>query len=480
MSLLVGVPLFAGGLFASAMVYAVRVQAGKTKHEDTEELKRLRVPDDTLFSIFQPYLVSMESLSKEGYSSVLSLVQMLIGVQPTCDMVLGIWLPAFESYNLIVPNLLNLPELLLGLGTSSDLVSLAMYASSRANECSYCTSHCCSFAVRRGVDPLVLQNLLEERHGEGTKGGSMSDIQRSVVKVAYGLGTLPVSITGDDVKEIYKLLPKQKDVEWIVAAAAMFGSFNKLMDGLGIPLERDTYAETIEIMDQSYSVRKAGTMVSEDERKPRPVMDDWTIKLASIYHGLRPDGALQLDKKLLEDTPRDAGECMDFLKKHTGCPFEFLGRLENARIRRAVTAVIYKNFRHRPDGLGIKKKALAGLQLCFILENDKLRDDMKLYSNMAGESDDGFAELVQGLNASMAGGSDKTQKAGDNLTKLVLKVAKALSYSPSRMTTTIVKQVRDMPELTPSILVELVSFLATVQMLHRIVAFYEVKSSAGV
>ena len=101
------------------------------------------------------------------------------------------------------------------------------------------------------------------------------------------------------------------------------------------------------------------------------------------------------------------------------------------------------------------------MQLCDVLENDKLKADMNLYADMAGVSDK----------------SERTED--DGLTNLVLKVAKALSYSPSRMTPALVKQVREMPNLEPSMLVELVSFLATVQMLHRFVAFYEVKSIAG-
>ena len=43
------------------------------------------------------------------------LVQHLIGVPQTCNTVLEIWLPAFECYNLIVLNLLNLLQLILDL-----------------------------------------------------------------------------------------------------------------------------------------------------------------------------------------------------------------------------------------------------------------------------------------------------------------------------------------------------------------------------
>ena len=58
MILLVACPVIAIGLFMVAMVYAVKFQAAKKKHEDIKELRKLQVPDDTLFCLFQPHLVS--------------------------------------------------------------------------------------------------------------------------------------------------------------------------------------------------------------------------------------------------------------------------------------------------------------------------------------------------------------------------------------------------------------------------------------
>ena len=94
-------------------MYAVQTHKA-FKHVTVEELQSLQVPSESLFRIFQPHLISMQEIAySRGYSSVFSLVQVLIGVVPTCDMVLEIWKPAFECYNIIVPNFLNLPEMLL-------------------------------------------------------------------------------------------------------------------------------------------------------------------------------------------------------------------------------------------------------------------------------------------------------------------------------------------------------------------------------
>jgi hypothetical protein len=53
---------------------------------------------------------------------------------------------------------------------------------------------------------------------------------------------------------------------------AMLGSFNKkLMDGLGSPLEHDTWAErTIDLMDMHFSVDKAEAMLNKDGGRLQP------------------------------------------------------------------------------------------------------------------------------------------------------------------------------------------------------------------
>jgi hypothetical protein len=48
------------------------------------------------------------------YGGLLELVRAWIGVVPNCDPYLEIWAPAFRTYNVMVPNFLNLPLLVRG------------------------------------------------------------------------------------------------------------------------------------------------------------------------------------------------------------------------------------------------------------------------------------------------------------------------------------------------------------------------------
>ena len=119
-----------------------------------------------------------------------------------------------------------------------------------------------------------------------------------MIKLAYGLGTVPCSLTAETCNEVTKLFhPSQ--LEWLVAATSLFGMFNKLMDGLNIPLETSTYQETIDIMDTNYTLGRAAAGMIEGEstaakakRQPPPPTDDWTNIIAIVFHGLRP-GVMQ-------------------------------------------------------------------------------------------------------------------------------------------------------------------------------------------
>src|SRR5215212_104970 len=103
--------------------------------------------------LLQESKVSWDVLN-DRYSPLLRLVDTVLGVVPNCDRYLEIWPPAFRTYNILVPNLLNLPVPVLGVGgPPAGVVGLAMYVSSRVAGCAYCSAHSCSFAMRRGASP---------------------------------------------------------------------------------------------------------------------------------------------------------------------------------------------------------------------------------------------------------------------------------------------------------------------------------------
>ena len=85
---------------------------------------------DTLSRSLRPAAVDLSRLGQE-YRPLLQLVRLVIGVVPNCDSLLAIWPTGFRSYNLLVPNLLNLPFSIWGWGPPVVPLGLALYAASR-------------------------------------------------------------------------------------------------------------------------------------------------------------------------------------------------------------------------------------------------------------------------------------------------------------------------------------------------------------
>src|SRR5882724_11966200 len=110
---------------------------------------------DTLALSLAPSAVDLPRLDRE-YGPLLQLVRLVIGIVPNCDSLLAIWPLGFRSYNLLVPNLLNLPFSVWGLGPPAVPLGLALYTASRTAGCPYCTAHTCSFTLRRGAPAETL------------------------------------------------------------------------------------------------------------------------------------------------------------------------------------------------------------------------------------------------------------------------------------------------------------------------------------
>ena len=224
------------------------------------------------------------------------------------------------------------------------------------------------------------------------------------------MGTVPVSLQEQGVEALKDVLISG-EMEWIVAATAMFGAFNKFMDGLAIPLESDIYAETKSHMDGDFVPSKPASIGLnsndiKDTLLPVPPVNDWTLKMAVIRQGIRPGGRIQLDNTLGKGVPTKGQDCVTYLEELSGGNIPVLAKLEHDRFRRALTAILAKNL--VTDGISLSTK--------------------------------------------------------------VLKATEALSYNPSRMTASLIDEI-EASSLTAKNMVEL-AFLAVMQELHRIEVYY--------
>ena len=417
-------------------------------------------------------------------------------------------------------------------GPPKDLIGLAMYASSlvavsnasnsASNPQSSSSFHdyCYSFAIRRGVDAAILKQLAQDFHKQkgklsrqhsssslGLQHSSSSLIgafnertgkqlhstqtsqpqpqlltkrQQVTIKMAYGLSAVPCTLSKETVDEAYQLFPRHGQVEWLVAAIAMCGYFQKLSDLVnfvaGEPTKNDTPSSVVG--ETAYGTPLPNKQPTSSPSSPPPLtpasptavvhpLDSWTTSVDILYQMYRSGGTNAHNQTLLRDIPIPGEECSHYLQQNiTGCSFDtVIKSLHNDSIRRAVTAVMANNFSANETSIGLHRKLLVGISYC--------RDNLK---NSVLQK-----ELEQ-VQATIIARSDDDEGDDDALTQLVLRVGEAMSYHHPMMDPQLVLQqeIRDATNpATPgtefhpsaSMLVELASFLGTLEMLHRITSF---------
>ncbi len=241
----------------------------------------------TLAEALKPASVDWNTLHKQ-YNPLLVLVRELIGIIPNCDPVLEIWPTGFRTYNLLVPNMFNLPNTLFGSKSFKASMGLAMYASSKV-ACSYCTAHACSFALRRGASTESITGLRTPK-------------EQAVVTLAEGLAGIPAHVNIADVEAVKKHF-SSSETEWLVLSVGMMGFLNKFMNVMGVELEQDAINDTAELLSQTGWT--PGVHAGNDFRITKTV----TAPKDNIFTFLRvikqAPGAVLLEKKWTKGVPSD-------------------------------------------------------------------------------------------------------------------------------------------------------------------------------
>lgn len=402
----------------------------------------------------------------ERYGALLKLVRVLIGVVPNCDSYLEIWPPAFRTYNVVVPNFLNLPFGILGIGGAPKaIVGLGIYVASRTAECPYCSAHTCSFALRRGASPEKVTNAL-------TGSDSFSDKELAAVAVARSLAQIPCQLTRDE-KEVLLTHFNPSEAEWIVLGIVMMGFLNKFMDAIGVDLEASTVAETQTTLGANWSPGKAGRAldnIAEHSTTP-PSTDTLATKLSVLRYA---PTALRLDKQWQQGVPDSWPAVGTFLKDLTGHDFPVLSRMHNARGIRAVATAIRENLNPRTTVIGLDFKVMAGMVFTSIVDDTELADDVRALCanyNVSPELMDTVEHFAQHPHSEPPVSGSESQA--------LLLLARAASPSPADINSTVLDTCRD-SSLSSAAIVELITWLSVLQMLHRLTGFYSIEMDTSV
>lgn len=418
----------------------------------------------TLASGLQPASVDFETLHKR-YNPVLVLVKELIGIVPNCDPVLEIWPPGFRSYNLLVPNLFNLPQTLFGNRSFKASMGLAMYAASKTASCAYCTAHSCSFALRRGAsrDAIV---------------GNRTPREQAVVALAEGLARIPADLTMDEINSVKKYFSGEQ-VEWLALAVSMMGFLNKFMNAMGIELEQDALNDTASVL--APTGWQPGQHVNGTFRvtkKTNPKRDNLLTYLRVIRQA---PGAIALEKKWTRGVPEQFPAVGEYLREHTGYSFPLLKPVNQGRVLRAITTVLKDNLNRELSTVGLKIKMIAGILFCKVVANASLDSEVThLAAQLAPELNEEIHNKLQEiafLEIPASADACKEQVvffqqhlAVSDKEAAALLLAMAAAPSPAQVNDAVLETV--VAQVEPSGIVELIVWLSVLQLLHRLSSYY--------
>ena len=437
--------------------------------------------NETLAQQVEPEQVSGEELD-ENYRPMLRMVRELIGVTPNCNPILEIWPTGFRTFNILVPNLLNLPGAMLGQGAPKELVGIAMYASSKAAGCPYCTAHHCSFAIRRGANPDALL-------------GRRSDVEAAVADLAAAMAVAPSVVTVAHVRAVEQHLSAE-EVEWIVLAVGLGGFLNKFMDAMGVELESRTIADVQALL------RPTGWKPGKHIRSPHveqptsrsePSLDRLEHPLPPpepAWAALDTSHAIPLDGfgtylRLLRQTPGAVkserswtkgvsgriGPALLMLEDQVGYGFPILAMLRSQKAIKALATAIRDNLDPDTTRVGIEAKLLAGLVYAGHVEAHVLADELiYLIDRLVPGADPRLVVAIRRFAAAPTAVSEfppglTTKQAA------ALLLAKAAAPSPSEVSEITVATIG--PYLKADEIVELVVWLGLLQTLARLYAFFD-------
>jgi alkylhydroperoxidase family enzyme len=430
------------------------------RRSDADASGSKRPGEGILASLLHDSAVPASTLN-ERYGPLLELIQTVIGVVPNCDGYLEIWPPAFRTYNIMVPNFLNLPFSIFGVGGApADIVGLGLYVASRVAECPYCSAHTCSFALRRGASPEKLAQAL-------AGGSTFTAGELATLAVARSLGRIPTELTAAEREELERRFAPDQ-VEWIVVGISMMGFLNKFMDAVGVELEPSVVSDVRPVMGASWSTGKAGRDLDPDAPARRPPKADslWTkLRIIPLF-----PYAIRIDKRWQEGVPRTWPAVGTFLEESVGYAFPVLSRLRHSRVIQSIASMLRENLDASTSVLGLPTKVLCGVVFASVICDEALAGDVRSLGRRWGLADERMDAVAR-----FATTEGQEAPACDVGHRAALILARAASPSPAAIDASTVEACRQ-GGLQPAAVVELVSWISVLQMLHRLSSYYRTLS----
>ena len=279
------------------------------------------------------------------------------------------------------------------------------------------------------------------------------------------LARVPCELTAAEREELTRCF-RPEQAEWIVLGIVMMGFLNKFMNTIGVELEAATIAEVATTLGADWSAGKAGKHLDPARRTPPPPADTLWTKLRIVP--MLP-AALRLDKRWQRGVPDAWPAVGEFLRERTGHDFPVLSRLRHARAIKSVASMLRLNLDPATTVVGLDVKALAGVIFAEVVADRGLGADVRA---LAAKNDVAATQMDDAMRFAVA--QDAAPPGSDPKMCAALLLARAASPSPAEIGADIVAACREGGLSAPAI-VELVSWLSVLQMLHRLSSYFVVE-----
>jgi hypothetical protein len=176
--------------------------------------------------------------------------------------------------------------------------------------------------------------------------------------------------------------------------------------------------------------------------------------------------ALSKDRQWTAGVPDHWPAVGKYLQDHTGSDFRILAKLTHDRAIRAIAVIIRDNLDAGASVIGLPLKVQVGLVFATVVVNKGLAAEMRSLGNRHGVSSEKMDAVVK-----FASSQTRPSPTADPQQKAVLLLARAASPSPAMVDDATIQDCRVADLSAPSV-VEVITWISVLQMLHRLIGFY--------
>lgn len=241
----------------------------------------------------------------------------------------------------------------------------------------------------------------------------------------------------------------------------MMGFLNKFMNAIGVELEQSLVSEVSTTLGEDWTAGDAGADLDPAaEVGAKPPVDGLKTKLRMVP--LLPK-ALRQDMRWQRGVPARWPEVSAYLQDRVGHDFPVLATLRHKRARKTMASMLRENLDPSTTVIGLEQKVYAAAVFAELVGDAALSDDARALARHHGVETD----LDPVIHFARTGELPTAQHPASSV---LLTLARAVSPSPAEMSAEAVSTCRT-AELSSAGIVELVTWIAVLQMLHRLSCF---------